>query len=91
MGFPAPVFFAWTAALSEFGGGLCVALGLFTRVAAFMVFATMSVAAFIHHIDDPFSKKELALAYWAMAGTIISLGSGQYSLDNMIKKGTNKI
>jgi putative oxidoreductase len=49
MGFPAPVVFAWAAALAECVGGICVALGLFTRwAAAFAAFA-MFVASFIRH------------------------------------------
>ena len=62
MGFPYPEVFAWAAALSEFLGGICIVLGLFTRPAAFFVFATMSVAAFIAHKADPLQTKELALA-----------------------------
>lgn len=49
MGFPAPVVFAWAAALSEFVGGLCVGLGLFTRYAAGAAAFTMAVAAFGRH------------------------------------------
>lgn len=49
LGFPAPGLFAWAAALSEFLGGLCVALGLATRVAAAFAAFTMAVAAFARH------------------------------------------
>jgi len=49
LGFPAPAFFAWAAALSEFLGGICVALGLGTRVAAAFAGFTMFVAAFGRH------------------------------------------
>jgi len=41
----------------------------------------MSVTAFIRHAFDPFSVKELAQAYWTMAGTAIFLGGGPFSLD----------
>jgi putative oxidoreductase len=81
MGFPMPEAFAWAAALSEFAGGICVALGLGTRVAALVVFATMSVAWFKAHAADPFQTKELALAYWTMAGALILLGGGGYALE----------
>ena len=81
MGFPAPVFFAWAAALSEFAGGLLIAVGLFTRHAAFFVYLTMTVAACIVHGGDPFQKKELALAYLVMAMAILLMGGGRYSLD----------
>jgi putative oxidoreductase len=49
LGFPLPGLFAWAAALAEFLGGLCVALGLGTRVAAALAGVTMLVAAFLRH------------------------------------------
>jgi putative oxidoreductase len=49
LGFPAPGLFAWAAALAEFVGGLCVALGLGTRVASGFAAFTMLVAAFGRH------------------------------------------
>lgn len=84
MGLPMPEVMAWVAALSEFAGGILVALGLFSRVAAFFVFATMSTAAFLAHAADPFSTKELALAYWTMSGAVILLGPGRFSLDHVL-------
>jgi putative oxidoreductase len=49
LGFPLPGLFAWAAALAEFAGGLCVALGLGTRVAAAFAGFTMAVAASLRH------------------------------------------
>ena len=49
MGFPMPVVFAWIAALTEVVGGLLIATGLFTRVAALFAGFTMFVAAFVAH------------------------------------------
>lgn len=49
LGFPLPGLFAWAAALAEFLGGLCVALGLGTRVAAAFAGFAMFVAAFVRH------------------------------------------
>ena len=82
MGFPLPVLFAWAAALSEFLGGLLVIVGFQTRIAATFIFITMCVAAFGVHFHDPFNVKELALAYWTIAGTLILTGGGCYSLDS---------
>lgn len=90
MGFPLPKVFAWAASLSEFLGGICITLGLFTRPAALFVFITMGVAAFIKHGEDPLKKKELALAYWTMAGALIGLGAGKFSLDYLIQKYRKK-
>lgn len=86
MGFPLPVVFAWAAALAELAGGVAIALGLCTRVAAFFIFVTMTVAAFVAHGSDPFSEKELALAYWVMAAALMGLGSGRFSIDAKIGK-----
>src|SRR5260370_21395002 len=49
LGFPAPAVFAWAAALSEFVGGLCIGLGLGTRVAALFAAFTILVAAVARH------------------------------------------
>lgn len=49
LGFPLPHLFAWASALAEFAGGLMLALGLFTRVAAGFAAFNMAVAAFGRH------------------------------------------
>lgn len=80
MGFPAPVFFAWAAALSEFAGGILLVLGLFMRPAALFILITMGVAAFMVHGKDPFTVKELALAFFVNAGALLIMGGGKYKL-----------
>lgn len=91
MGFPMPIFLAWAAALSEFLGGILLMLGFGTRIAALFVFITMAVAAFIVHRLDPLDVKELALAYWTIAGALMLTGSGQWSLDYLLKKNKNSV
>lgn len=86
LGFPAPILFAWAAACSELVGGLCVLLGLGTRIAAGFVFITMSVAVFLQHARDPLQVKELALAYWTMAGALILLGGGNFTLGSRLRR-----
>lgn len=86
MGFPAPELFAWGAALSEFAGGILILFGFLTPLAALMVFATMTVAAFLRHAPDPLSVKELALAYWAVSGALIFTGPGRFSVDAFFMK-----
>ena len=90
MGFPMPDVFAWTGALSEFLGGILIALGLGTRIAAFFVFSTMAVAAFIRHASDPFDVKELALLYGTIAMAIVPIGPGRFSLDHLICRAFGK-
>ena len=87
MGFPAPMAFAWAAALSELVGGILIALGLQTRAAAFCVLCTMAVAVFRHHAADPLQVKELAMAYGTMAGTLLMTGPGLLSLEAFVSGG----
>ncbi|HXV63804.1 MAG TPA: DoxX family protein [Vicinamibacteria bacterium] len=49
IGFPLPIVFAWAAALSELVGGLCIAFGIATRVAASFAAFTVFVASFFRH------------------------------------------
>ncbi len=61
LGFPFAIFFAWMTALTEFFGGILIASGLGTRVAAGFLFINMAVAAFLRHAPDPFGRKNLRL------------------------------
>ena len=85
MGFPLPALFAWAAGLSEFAGGLLMALGLGTRPASFFVGCTMFVAAFVRHADDPFKSQEKALLFLAISLTFVLAGAGKYSLDAWLR------
>lgn len=86
MGFPAPEFFAWAAALSEFAGGILIILGLGSRIVSVMAAITMGVAAFIRHADDPFKSKELAITYLILAVVLFLLGPGRHSIDAMLAR-----
>jgi putative oxidoreductase len=86
-GFPLPEVLAPIAMLSELAGGILLALGLATRPAALFVLATMLGAAFVAHFGDPFSKKELALAYALVAVVLLVAGPGRHSLDARLSKG----
>lgn len=78
---PWPALFGPAAALSELVGGVLVALGLFTRPAAFFALVTMLVAALHVHAADPFARKELALVYAVVFLTLLVSGSGRYGVD----------
>lgn len=84
LGFPAPVLFAWAAALAEFGGSLLVAVGFLTRPAALTVAITMAVAALMMHGADPLAKKELALVYLCFGLIYLFTGAGRFSIDGLI-------
>lgn len=88
MGFPLPVVFAWAAGLSEFVGGLLIALGLVTRPAAVFVAITMAVARLGAHGSDPFGDGELSMVYFLIAVAIALIGAGRWSLDRILWRRT---
>ncbi len=81
---PAPSVMAWLAIAAELVGGILLALGLLTRVAAFGLIVTMLVAAFVAHADDPFQKMEFALAYGVAGLALLITGPGRLSLDHKL-------
>ena len=80
-----PQIFAWVAGLSEFAGGILLAIGLATRFSALMILGTMVVAAGVVHADDPFGKKEMALLYLAISFFFMLRGSGDLSVDALVR------
>lgn len=89
MGFPMPAMFAWAAGLSEFLGGILLALGLFTRLSSFFVAFTMLVALVGVHGADPFNKQELAFLYLFVAIAFMLKGGGDWSIDSFLRKPRN--
>lgn len=65
---------------------LMILVGFKSKWATIPLMITMLVAAFIVHGADPFGKKELALLYFAIYTGIFFLGSGKYSVDNLLNK-----
>jgi putative oxidoreductase len=91
-----PGFLQALAALSEFGGGFALLLGLLTRLAALGIACTMLFAIFMVHLPkgDPFvgrggSSYELAAVYLAIMAVLLLRGAGGISLDALLcrKKG----
>ena len=83
----APVFWGFMASLAEFGGGILILLGLFTRPAsAFMAF-TMLVAFVMHTSKlDPWSKSVYPMEMFAVFMALLFIGAGKYSIDALISK-----
>src|SRR3954468_3134394 len=73
------------AGIIEFGGGLLVAFGLLTTIAAFICSGQMAVAYFMAHAKGGFwpivNKGELAVVYCFVFLYIAAHGGGPYSLD----------
>ena len=86
LGFPAPTFFGWMAAISEFFGGILLALGLATRPAALLVACTMFTAAFMAHANDNFARREPALLFLFIAVLYLLAGSGRYGVDELLRR-----
>jgi putative oxidoreductase len=79
-----PVFWGFMASFSEFFGGILVAVGLFFRPSAILIFVTMVVAAAFHFNNgDPISKIFYPLEIAALMFLMIYTGPGKYSLDKM--------
>jgi putative oxidoreductase len=81
----APAFWGFMASASEFGGGILILLGLFTRTSsAFMAF-TMLIAAILHMSNlDPWSKSIYPIEMLSVFMALIFIGGGKYSLDNLL-------
>lgn len=72
--------------IAEFGGGILILLGLFTRLAVIPIAITMAVAYFVAHKKDMFMMKELPFVFMWLTPVIFILGSGKYSLDYFLFK-----
>lgn len=91
-GAPVPGVLQALAAISEFGGGLALILGLLTRLGSLGIFFTMLVAVATHMfvMHDPFVNPtgggafELPAAYLTIALLFVMNGPGKFSLDKMI-------
>jgi len=86
LGLPAPEWLAWAAGMTEFLGGLLLAVGLMTRPAGALMAITMAVAVFGYHAGDPYNKAELATLYAAIALCFAFSGSGRFGLDRIVNR-----
>jgi putative oxidoreductase len=66
--------------------GFFVTIGFLTRITVIPIFIAMSVAVFIAHAKDKFQIKELAFLFLLLSIVVFVLGSGKYSLDNLLFK-----
>jgi putative oxidoreductase len=91
-GAPVPGFLQALAALSEFGGGIVLILGLVTRLGALGLSCTMAVAAWFHlrMMGDPLvsmageRSAEPATTFLMLALLFLALGPGRFSLDRLL-------
>ncbi len=74
------------AILAEFVCSLLLIFGLFTRAVLIPLLITMLVALFVIHSSDPLPKQEVPLLYALAYLTLLLVGPGKYSLDQVIFK-----
>ena len=74
------------AIAAEVGCSFLVAIGLYTRIAAFLPALMLFVAAAVVHVVDPWAKKEFALLYAIPFMVIVLTGPGSLSIDWMVRK-----
>ncbi len=78
---------AWTAAITEFAGGLLVALGLLCRFGALGLAVAMGVAAFLVHRgawDARSGGMEFPAILMCAALALVFTGPGRFSIDGML-------
>ena len=81
-----PVFFAWMAGFAEAVGGLFLLIGFQTRIASFLILATMLGAVFLQQIEQGMWNTLPALGFlWVSMYTLI-MGSGRFGIDSLISK-----
>jgi putative oxidoreductase len=88
---PFPVFsLVWFAALIELLGGILVTLGLFTRIAAFIMAGQMAVGYFLFHAPKSFfpilNHGDAAILYCFVFLYFVFAGAGPLSLDALLWK-----
>ena len=84
---PVPGFLQFLAALSEFGGGISLILGLLVPLFSLGLAFTMAVAVYMHAIvkgDGFVGGYELAAVYLSLSLLFMAVGPGQYSADHKI-------
>lgn len=93
-GFPQPMppsllfSITWFAGVIEFVGGALVALGLFTRAAAFIMSGEMAIGYFFFHAPQGFfpilNHGDAAILYCFVFLYLVFAGAGPWSLDALL-------
>ncbi|MBV9881967.1 MAG: DoxX family protein [Sphingomonadaceae bacterium] len=91
MPMPPAMTLLWFAGLIELVGGTLIALGLFTRIAAFICSGEMAVAYFMGHFPHGFfpanNMGDAAILYCFVFLYIAAVGPGPWSLDALRSRG----
>jgi putative oxidoreductase len=91
---PVPEVMAYLAAIAEFGGGILVITGLFSRIGGLAIAGVMIVAIVKVHLRNGFFASsggfEYPLALLSMALAIAIAGPGALGLGDVLKRARNK-
>ena len=85
---PFPILLSYVAAFSEVIGSWLLITGLFTRLGAMAIAGTISVAIYHAILTAGFNiyLLELLGLYFAAAASIIAIGPGMFSIDELIAR-----
>jgi putative oxidoreductase len=82
IGLPFPVIGAFAATVTQLLGGLAVAAGFLSRLAAFAVATSLVVAAYSNFLSN--KENQLALLYCLLFTGFALYGGGRYSVDERL-------
>ena len=90
IGIEPAIFFAWYVGIIEFVGGICVALGLLTRIFSIQLIGVLFVATFFVHFQNGFLWVKGGYEYplmWMLIMIAITLrGGSTLSSDNQLPR-----
>jgi putative oxidoreductase len=93
-GLPPAFSLFWIGGVLEFGGGLLMLLGLFTRPVAFLLSGEMAVAYWMVHAPQGFipalNRGDAAVLYCFVFLLFVFTGPGAWSLDGLISKNARR-
>ena len=86
IGFQPAAFWSVALAVTEFGGGLLLVLGLLTRLAAAGVTIILLVTVYFHWVQlgQGYRGAELSLLWSAITLYFVAVGGGRVSLDRAL-------
>src|SRR6516162_4538101 len=90
MGVSFPLIWAYFAIFAESVGAICLAVGLFTRLAALIIWIEMGVIIVFFQWQFGYfwtvRGYEYALLWWLLCLAIFFRGGGRYAVDRLIGK-----
>ena len=79
-----PAWLGYVSTFTEFAGGICLIVGLFTRFFAFLVAINMIVAIVTVNIHHGYQGSEYSLALTGIALMLLLAGPGRPALDRRL-------